>query len=171
MQVQEASAWTENAPGRAGLATVAQLATAWASLARHLDEDEPSESLIISALKLVLVSLGGGGREGRRGGIQGMMAPEVAPTRPDGRQPLDRAVDLGATLAELSSSGVPLDAEAIAAGIVLEAVSSGALDLEAVEARLGSGVASLVHDVLRIRSAPERVELYDDVASRYLASI
>ena len=39
--------------------------------------------------------------------------------------------------------------------------------VEAVDARLGPGVAGLVHDALRIRTAPERVELYDDVASRY----
>jgi hypothetical protein len=84
----------------------------------------------------------------------------------DGRDPLSRAVDLGVLLAELSSTGVPLDAEAIAAGIVLEAVSSGRLSVKAVDARLGPGVATLVHDTLRIRNCPERIELFDDVASR-----
>ena len=146
---------------------MAHLATAWASLSRHLDQDEQSESLIINSLKLTLASLSRGrGEISGRGAVGSRGMGTSVGLRPDGRERISRAVDLGATLAELSSTGVPLDAEAIAAGIVLEAVSCGALAVEAVEARLGPGVAGLVHDTLRIRSAPERVELYDDVASR-----
>ena len=117
-----------------------------------------TESLIISALKLALASLGTGGHRSSAAWSQRQ--------RPDGREPMARAVDLGAALADLSAAGVPLDAEAIAAGIVLEAVEAGGLRIETVRERLGPGVAALVHDTLRIRTAPERVELYDDVASR-----
>lgn len=81
--------------------------------------------------------------------------------------PLERAVDLAAVLADLSAAGIPLDAEAIAAGVVVEAVEYGGLDMGSIHDRCGPGVAALVHDVLRIRSAGLRVELYDDVASRY----
>ena len=154
---------------RTGLQSVATLASAWASLSQHLDRSNSNsgqstssssseaESLILSALKLTLASLGRG-RHARAAAGTAM--------RPDGRDPQSRAVDLGVMLADLSSAGIPLDAEAIAAGIVLEAVSYGGLGIEAVLARLGPGVATLVHDTLRVRSAPDRVELYDDEASR-----
>jgi hypothetical protein len=36
-----------------------------------------------------------------------------------------------------------------------------------VAAKLGSEVAALVHDVLAVRHAPDRVALYDEPSSRY----
>ena len=107
------------------------------------------EALILRALKVSLSWLKG------------------APPRADGRLPITRVVQLAATLADLSAAGLPLDAEAISAGIVLEAADSGLLDHQTIEDQLGSDVATLVHDVLRVRTAPQRVELYDDVASRW----
>ena len=41
----------------------------------------------------------------------------------------------------------------------------GAISIETIEQKLGEGVASIVTDVRRIKSAPSRIELYDDVAS------
>ncbi|GAX72693.1 hypothetical protein CEUSTIGMA_g149.t1 [Chlamydomonas eustigma] len=156
VRLQAASAsseWNDSALSSAGLQSFASLANAWASLSSRLgtsfDSKEGLESLIITALKLLLSALRPGSRE----------------ERADGREPLRRAVELGVTLAELSTAGIPLDADAIAAGIVLEAVESGDLDVSSIESRLGTGVATIVHDVLRIRTAPERVELFDDVAS------
>lgn len=129
------------------------MANAWESLSSRLEKvlfTDHHEALIITALKLALASL-------RNAGVM----------REDGRGRMERCIELGATLARLSyEGGVPLDAETVAAGIVLEAVEQGGLDVGAVHARLGPGVASLVHDVMRVRSAPERVELYDDEASR-----
>lgn len=175
--VQMATSWSTDSPEyaeRSGLQSVASLASAWSALSRHLDlegtDGSPSadlaESLIISALKLALASLAEGGH---RPPAWGQSQPQRQ--RPDRREPMARAVDLGAALADLSAAGVPLDAEAIAAGIVLEAVECGGLGIDAVRARLGPGVAALVHDTLRIRTAPERVELYDDVASRWVEGI
>lgn len=77
-----------------------------------------------------------------------------------------RAVQLASSLAELCASGLPLDAEAIAAGIIAEAAGEGLVHSSIISDRLGSNVAMLVHDVLRVRSAPGRVPMYDDVASR-----
>ena len=111
----------------------------------------------------MLASLG----NGKRHATGNMGNSQSPPMRADGRDPLSRAVDMGVLLAELSSTGVPLDAESISAGIVLEAVSNGVLSIKTVHARLGPGVATLVHDTLRVRSCPERIELFDDTASRW----
>ncbi len=134
-----------------GVQSVAELANAWSQVASRLQatlSGSHAETLIISALKLALASLHG------------------APLRPDGRQPMARTVELAAVLADLSAAGIPLDAEAISAGVLLEAVDYGGLPLSTIQERCGPGVATLVHDVQRIRTAPDRVELYDDVASR-----
>jgi hypothetical protein len=117
------------------------------------DVADRDEALIIGALKVALSWLKG------------------APPRADGRLPSARAVQIAATLADLSAAGLPLDAEAISAGIVLEAADCGFLDHQTIEDKLGSGVATLVHDVLRVRTAPQRVELCDDVASRWGAAM
>mmetsp|Transcript_30964 Transcript_30964/g.68597 ORF Transcript_30964/g.68597 Transcript_30964/m.68597 type:complete len:668 (+) Transcript_30964:195-2198(+) len=136
-----------------GIHTIAELASAWSQVAQRLPETAEEEGqqqyevLIIAALKLSLAWL------------------QAAPLRKDGRTATARAVQLAATLADLCAAGLPLDAEAIAAGIVLEAVDHGSLDHDTIMQRVSPGVASLVHDVLRVRTAPERVELYDDVAS------
>jgi hypothetical protein len=50
---------------------------------------------------------------------------------------------------------------------VVDAVEARALHPRVVEAALGPGVAGLVTDVLAVRRSPERVELYDDEASRW----
>ncbi|KAG1659807.1 hypothetical protein FOA52_002143 [Chlamydomonas sp. UWO 241] len=136
---------------------VAELASAWGTLAPRLppkssvdstqDADGVETAMLIEALKLALSSLQG------------------APVRRDGREPMARTVELAAVLADLATAGIPLDAESIAAGVLLEAADTGRLGIAAIQARLGPGVADLVHDVQRIRSAPERVELFDDVAS------
>lgn len=89
-----------------------------------------------------------------------------APVRRDGRTPVARALDIAAGLADLCGSGLPLDAESIAAAVLGDAMQLGLLDIRTVEARLGMNVASLLHDLLRVREAGEKVELYDDDASR-----
>lgn len=62
--------------------------------------------------------------------------------------------------------GVPLDAETIAAGVLLEAVVNQHLSIALVKQRLGMGVANLLQDIIKVRRLPSRVDLYDDVASR-----
>ena len=49
--------------------------------------------------------------------------------------------------------GLPVDAEAIAAGILTDAVQSGALSLQQVEQDLGSPVACLLQDILKVTFA------------------
>jgi hypothetical protein len=49
-----------------------------------------------------------------------------APVRRDGREPMARTVELAAVLADLATAGIPLDAESIAAGVLLEAADTGA---------------------------------------------
>ncbi|GFR40563.1 hypothetical protein Agub_g1139 [Astrephomene gubernaculifera] len=99
---------------------------------------------IITALKLALASL------------------QSAPPRRDGRTPATRAVQLASTLADLCAAGLPLDAAAMCAGVVAEAAELGALGHDVIRAQLGPGVAALVHDMLRVREAPQRIEVLDD---------
>lgn len=71
-------------------------------------------------------------------------------------------------LSDCIAEGIPLDSESIAAGILAEVVSSGSLCTSVIEAQLGPGVAKLLHDVMRVRALPKRLDIYDDVATRWL---
>lgn len=121
---------------------------------------DDATQLILSALKLAVRSLSrvpaaadGSGSAG--GGPASSNRPAV-----------QRSLALAAALAELYASGLPLDAASIAAGIVAEAVDVAALHIRSVQAKLGPEVAGLVHDVLAVRHATDRVQLYDDANSR-----
>ncbi|KAL6756748.1 hypothetical protein V8C86DRAFT_3026648 [Haematococcus lacustris] len=147
---------------------MADLFSAWAKVARRLPasayapgRQQQQLEQIIKALRLALVRLDG------------------LPPRPDGRSSSRRAVQLAARLAELSAAGLPLDADAIAAGVLLEAAAEGCVDADCIREQLGpqtsgcaggeggegGGVAGLVHDLLLVHSAPQRVPLYDDTAA------
>ena len=80
--------------------------------------------------------------------------------------PASRALQVATMLSDCIADGIPLDTESIAAGILAEVVSSGSLRTSVVEAHLGPGVAKLLHDVMRVRSLPKRLDIYDDVATR-----
>lgn len=138
-----------------------QLMGAWGQLSQRLPQRDgqgawqhsnegshSSSELLLSALKLAVGCLRG------------------APVRGDGRLPVSAALDLAAALADLCAGGLPLDAACISAGIVAEAVELQRLHIRTVEAKLGSGVAALVHDILKVRAAPQLAELYDDEAAR-----
>lgn len=141
-----------------------QLMGAWDQLAQRLPQqqdprrpDAPTSrgarvdsgaELLLSALKLAVGCLRG------------------APPAPDGRPAVSRALDLASALADTSAAGgAPLDAACIAAGIVAEAVGAQRLHMRTVDAKLGAGVAALVHDILQVRGAPDLAELYDDEAA------
>jgi hypothetical protein len=114
---------------------------------------------------------GGGGGDGGGGLVLealklALRASAAQPPRRDGRAPAERALGLAAALADLAAAGAPLDAPCIAAGVVADAVGLRLLHIRSVEAKLGPEVAGLVHDMLAVRRAPERVELYDDEAAR-----
>lgn len=76
------------------------------------------------------------------------------------------ALAVATQLADLSGQGFPLDAESIAAGILVDAVAAQRLSLGVVDHRLGAAVANLIQDIIKVRRLPSRVDLYDDVASR-----
>lgn len=95
-----------------------------------------------------------------------LAALQAAPPRPDGRSPATRAVQLACMFADLVAAGLPLDAAAMSAGVVAEAAAGGYLSHDRIALQLGPGVAALVHDMLRVRQAPSRTELFDDTASR-----
>lgn len=71
----------------------------------------------------------------------------------------------------IHAQGVPLDAETIAAGVLVEAVANQHVALPLVKRRLGSNVAELLQDIIKVRRLPSRVDLYDDVASRCAAVV
>ena len=78
-----------------------------------------------------------------------------------------KALAVASQLADLSGQGFPLDAESIAAGMLVDAVAAQRLSLELVDDRLGPAVADLIEDIIKVRKLPSRVDLYDDIASRY----
>ncbi|KAL0024788.1 hypothetical protein WJX79_007329 [Trebouxia sp. C0005] len=82
-----------------------------------------------------------------------------------------KALAIAKQLADLSGQGFPLDAESIAAGILVDAVAAQRLSLDLVDHRLGSAVAILIEDVIKVRRLPSRVDLYDDVASSALREL
>lgn len=80
---------------------------------------------------------------------------------------------LGATreLARLGAQGMPIDAEVLAAALVIEPVFCDRLSLAEVEERLGQEVSLLVHDAATVRRCPGRVDLYDAEASSALREL
>ena len=112
---------------------------------------------MLEALKLLLSSDPPASR-GLPGGAPGDPAAP-APTA------ARRALLAAQALARLGAQGLPVDAEVLAAALATEPVLAGRVPLPALEARLGSAVAALVHDIAAVRRAPSRVDLYDDEAS------
>lgn len=165
--------------------SVVALAAAWDQLAPRLPLEMgmgQGAELILNALKLALASSSSGGAHPH-----------------DTLPPAARALGAGLRLADLASGGLPLDAEAIAAGVLADVLahhhhlgggnSGGAAgdataggpglgagrglthSLLLIEHRVGAGVAHLVHDVLRVRALPSRVDLYDDEAAAALREL
>eukprot|EP00775_Hariotina_reticulata_P012229 gene12229-12367_t len=150
---------------------------AWGHVSSHLQQPSSSQlheadsnedattELILEALKLTVRSLsrvpvsspGSGAR------LPGAGASSSTPA-------VKRSLALAAALSELYASGLPLDAASIAAGVVADAVDVGALHIRTVQAKLGPEVAGLVHDMLAVRHAPDRAEVYDDANSSALRS-
>lgn len=134
-----------------GSQSLRQLLTAWNQLAHRLPPVSSlplsSGELILRALKLVI-------------GVFQAHPPTAL-----SRAALARTVFLAKSLADLCRSGLPLDAESVAAGIAVDAVHIDEGSAVEVEAKLGSQVAHLVQDILRVRELPSRVELYDDKAA------
>lgn len=85
------------------------------------------------------------------------------PFSPDGRAPLSRALSVAFILADLQ-----MDAEVISAGILREVLQAGAITMYEVKNQIGTGTAHLLHENLRMRKVPSKVEVLDDESAAAL---
>ncbi|KAK9868152.1 hypothetical protein WJX84_011061 [Apatococcus fuscideae] len=175
-RLETAAKIAENIGGRdialPGAKSLVAFVAAWDSLALRLPPEAgmgPAAELILKALKLAFAN--------QQHHTSHPQLRHTGPTQGQGQDlqapgaPAGRAIQIATALADLIAEGVPLDAESIAAGILAEAVSVGSLSTRVVEARLGSGVAQLLHDIMRVRALPKRLDIYDDVATSSLREL
>lgn len=79
------------------------------------------------------------------------------PFTPDGRSPLAKALSVAIVLADLQ-----MDAEVISASILRAVLEAGAISIHGVKDQIGIGTAHLLHESLRVREIPLKVEVLDD---------
>ncbi|KAF9673222.1 hypothetical protein SADUNF_Sadunf10G0001900 [Salix dunnii] len=79
------------------------------------------------------------------------------PRSPDHRSPLNKALSLALLLADLQ-----MDAEVISAGILMQVFEASAITIREVRDKIGSGTAHLLHESLRVKNIPSRIEVLDD---------
>lgn len=61
-----------------------------------------------------------------------------------------------------------MDAEVISAGILRKALDAGTISISDVEAQIGTGIADLLHESLRLKVAPSKVDVLDDESASSL---
>ncbi|KAK9817892.1 hypothetical protein WJX72_003848 [[Myrmecia] bisecta] len=151
---EEERSVTASLPGSLASTNLVEFVTAWEQLALRLPPHAglARSGFILNALKLAVAH-----RPAQRLG-------QADP-------PASRALAVASRLADLSAQGLPMDAESIAAGILADAVQLGSLSVAVVEQRLGPIVAHLLHDLIRVRTLPARVDLYDDTAASALREL
>ncbi|XP_059638435.1 probable GTP diphosphokinase CRSH, chloroplastic [Cornus florida] len=88
---------------------------------------------------------------------------QTLPLAPDGRPPLSRALSIAVMLADLQ-----MDAEVISAGILREVLEAGAISMHEVRNQIGTGTAHLLHESLRLKGIPLKVEVLDDESAAAL---
>uniref|UniRef100_A0A061S4L3 Gtp pyrophosphokinase n=1 Tax=Tetraselmis sp. GSL018 TaxID=582737 RepID=A0A061S4L3_9CHLO len=138
--------------------SVTGLVAAWDKIWMRLPADAGAgfgAQTILAALKLLMSAVGSGD------------AGEGAP----GIDAVEHALSVAQLLADLCASGLPLDADVIAAGILAGAYCSQRIDPAQVAERLGPAVTQLLHDVHRVHTAPQRVDLSDDHAASGLREL
>ncbi|CAM8983656.1 unnamed protein product [Rhodiola kirilowii] len=79
------------------------------------------------------------------------------PLAPDGRSTLTKALSVALILADLQ-----MDAEVISAGILLELLEAGAISMYEVKDRISTAIAHLLHEGMRVKKIPFKVEVLDD---------
>ncbi|KAF8727094.1 hypothetical protein HU200_019599 [Digitaria exilis] len=129
---------TSAAPPEGGGRLVAELVGAFNELTERMGEElatSSSSSLLFRALKLALPAL----RDA------------------DGGRALARALTVAASLADLQ-----MDAEVISAGILREALDAGSVSMSDVKAQIGISTAHLLHESLRLKHAPSKLDILDD---------
>uniref|UniRef100_A0A7N0UCT0 GTP diphosphokinase n=1 Tax=Kalanchoe fedtschenkoi TaxID=63787 RepID=A0A7N0UCT0_KALFE len=85
------------------------------------------------------------------------------PLAPDGRSTLTKALSVALILADLQ-----MDAEVISAGILLELVEAGAITIYEVKDRISTALAHLLHEGMRVKKIPFKVEVLDDESASAL---
>ncbi|XP_062181085.1 GTP diphosphokinase CRSH1, chloroplastic [Phragmites australis] len=131
-------------PPEGGGRLVAELVGAFNELTERMGEElatSSSSRLLFLALKLALPAL----RDG------------------DGGRALARALAVAASLADLQ-----MDAEVISAGILREALDAGAISMRDVKAQIGISTAHLLHESLRLKHAPSKLDVLDDESASAL---
>ncbi|KAF8017680.1 hypothetical protein BT93_H2774 [Corymbia citriodora subsp. variegata] len=88
---------------------------------------------------------------------------QSSPPGPDGRPPLSRALSVAVILADLQ-----MDAEVISAGILREVLEAGAVSIHEVRDRIGTGTAHLLHESLRVKNFPSKVDVLDEESAAAL---
>ncbi|KAJ0980013.1 hypothetical protein J5N97_015487 [Dioscorea zingiberensis] len=127
---------------------MAELVGAFNELSGRMDgalSTTSSSNLLFKALKLSIPPL------------------QALPFAPDGRAPLSRALSVACLLADLQ-----MDAEVISAGILREALQSGAITMDAVKSQIGISTAHLLHENLRMRHIPSDLGILDDESASAL---
>ncbi|KAJ3703286.1 hypothetical protein LUZ61_006991 [Rhynchospora tenuis] len=127
---------------RRGGKMVAQLVGAFNDITERmgsLSNTSSSSQLLFKSLKLSISLL------------------QTADFAPDGRARLSRALAVAFLLADLQ-----MDAEVISAGILREALEAGLLTMNDIKSQIGPGPAHLLHESLRIKHAPMKVDILDD---------
>lgn len=79
---------------------------------------------------------------------------------------VQRLLAVAMQLADLSAAGLPLDAAAIAAGVLADSVHCRRLTMPDVEGAVGPHMAQLMADVASVHDLTEAVDVYDDATSR-----
>ncbi|MBA0870503.1 hypothetical protein Goshw_013338 [Gossypium schwendimanii] len=82
---------------------------------------------------------------------------QALPHAADGRPLLSKALSLALLLAHLQ-----MDAEVISAGLLIQVVEAGAISIYQVQDRIGIGTAHLLHESLRLKNIPSKVDVLDD---------
>ncbi|KAF5180727.1 Gtp pyrophosphokinase [Thalictrum thalictroides] len=82
---------------------------------------------------------------------------QALPLTPDGRSPLTKALSIALVLADLQ-----MDAEVISAGMLREVLEAGVISVQEIKDQIGTGIAYLLHEYLRVRNIPSQVEILDD---------
>lgn len=121
---------------------VAELVGTFNELTERMDgalSTSSSSSLLFKSLKLSIPLL------------------QVLPFAHDGRPPLSRALSVAFLLADFQ-----MDAEVISSGILREALEAGAITMHEVKSEIGTSTAHLLHESLRIRHIPSKVDVLDD---------
>lgn len=136
MEVPRASRALEQAGGK----MVVELVGAFNELTDRMNVLSTSSSRILfKALKLSIPIL------------------QNLPLAPDGRSPLSKALSVALVLADLQ-----MDAEVISASILTQVFEAGAISIHEVSYRMGTGTAHLLHEILRVKHIPLRIEVLDD---------